>query len=215
MAYVYKITNNVNGKIYIGQTNRSIEERFLEHKRDAFKERNKKRPLYDAMKKYGTDAFSIELVEETDNPLEREKFWIEYFGSFKSGYNATIGGDGTPYIDYDLVVSEYQQLKNQNEVARKLKISSDTVRKILKIYKIKRVSHKEVVQKALGKIVNQYDLDGNFIQSFPSLKAAATSLGKITNTSLGATSHISNVCKGKRKTAYGYKWKFAEDILDK
>ena len=167
------------------------------------------------MKKYGTDAFSIELIEETDNPLEREKFWIEYFGSFKSGYNATIGGDGAPYIDYDLVVSEYQQLKNQNEVARKLKISCDTVRKILKIYKIKRVSHKEVNQKALGKIVNQYDLNGNFIQSFPSLKAAATFLGKITDTSFGATSQISNVCKGKRKTAYGYKWKFAEDILDK
>lgn len=167
------------------------------------------------MKKYGTDAFSIELIEETDSPLERERFWIEYFGSFKNGYNATIGGDGAPYIDYDLVVSEYQQLKNQNEVARKLNISSDTVRKILKIYKVKKASQKEVVQRTLGKIVNQYDLDGNFIQSFPSLSAAATFLGKITNTSFGATTNISNVCKGKRKTAYGYKWKFAKDVLDK
>ena len=34
------------------------------------------------------------MIEETDIPEEREKYWIEYFGSFKNGYNATIGGDG-------------------------------------------------------------------------------------------------------------------------
>lgn len=213
MAYVYKITNNVNGKIYIGQTNRSIEERFSQHKKDAFRERNEKRPLYSAIRKYGVDAFSIELVEETEDPLEREKYWIEYFGSFKNGYNATIGGDGAPYIDYELVVAEYLQLKNQNEVARKLNISSCSVNKILKIYGVERLSCEETVQKTLGKIINQYDLQGNFIQSFPSVKAAAQSLGKVTKTSNGATSHISDVCKGKRKTAYGFKWKFAKDDI--
>lgn len=60
-----------------------------------------------------------------------------------------------------------------------------------------------------SKKVYQYDLQGNFIQSFPSAKAAAISLGKITSTSRGASSHISDVCRGKRKTAYGYIWKFA------
>ena len=213
MAYVYKITNKINGKIYIGQTYRSIEERFSEHKKDAFRDRSEKRPLYSAMRKYGVDSFYIELIEETENPLEREKYWIEYFKSFKNGYNATIGGDGAPYIDYELVIAEYFQLKNQNEVARKLNISSDSVNKILKIYNIERLNSKEVAQRTLGKIVNQYDLQGNFIQSFPSTRAAAESLGKVTKTSRGATSHISDVCKGKRKTAYGYKWKFAKDDL--
>ena len=51
-------------------------------------------------------------IEETDNPEEREKYWIEYYGSFKNGYNATVGGDGKPYIDYDLVVATYRELKN-------------------------------------------------------------------------------------------------------
>ena len=213
MAYVYKITNKVNGKIYIGQTSRSIEERFFEHKRDAFRETNSKRPLYSAIRKYGIDAFSIELIEETENPLEREKYWIEYFGSFKNGYNATVGGEGGSYIDYKLVVAEYLQLKNQREVARKLNISPCSVNKILKIYGVEKLTCEEVAQKTLGKIVNQYDLQGKFIKSFPSTKIAAESLGKVTKTSNGATSHISDVCKGKRKTAYGFKWKFAKDDI--
>ena len=88
---------------------------------------------------------------------------------------------------------------------------SDTVSYILKAKKEPVLSPLEVAQKATGKIVNQYDLDGNYIQSFPSVKAAADMLGKVTITSKGATSHISDVCRGKRKTAYGYKWKFASE----
>ena len=111
MAYIYQITNDVNGKIYIGKTEFSIEKRFKEHCKDAFRPRNEKRPLYTAMRKYGINHFHIELLEETENPEEREKFWIEEKRSFKNGYNATLGGDGKKYIDYDLdfkVDSEYQ-----------------------------------------------------------------------------------------------------------
>ena len=63
MAYIYKIINDVNDKIYIGKTECSIEKRFKEHCKDAFKERNEKRPLYAAMKKYGIDHFHIEEIE--------------------------------------------------------------------------------------------------------------------------------------------------------
>ena len=84
MAYIYKITNNINGKIYIGKTEFSVEKRFREHCLDYKKERFEKRPLYSAMNKYGIENFSVETIEETDNPEEREKYWIEYFGSFKT-----------------------------------------------------------------------------------------------------------------------------------
>jgi hypothetical protein len=193
-------------------TYNSIEERWKQHKRDAHK-RNliENRPLYRAIEKYGIENFSIEEVEETDNPEEREKYWIEYYGSFKNGYNATLGGDGRPYIDYDLVIATYRELKNQRKVAEKLNIHYDTVSYILKAKKEPVLSHLEVSQKATGKIINQYDLNENYIQSFPSVKAAADALGKVTATSKGATSHISDVCRGKRKTAYGYKWKFADE----
>ena len=158
------------------------------------------------MQKYGVENFTIELIEETSSPEEREKYWIEFYGSFKNGYNATIGGDGRPYIDYDLVVATYKATLNCNETARQLKIDPHTVSKILNNRQIEKLSNKDAVQKALGKIVNQYTLEGEYIQSFPSAKAAAMALGKITTTSNGASSHISAVCNGKRKTAYGYKW---------
>ena len=210
MAYIYQITNDINGKIYIGKTERTVEERWQEHQRDRDKEYCKNRPLYRAMNKYGIEHFHIAMLEETNDPEERETYWIEQKQSFKYGYNATIGGDGKKYIDYDLVVATYQELQNINEVARRLNISSDSVSKILKSYKIKILSCGESAQKKVGKIVNQYDLQNNFISSFPSAKAAAESLNKITASSNGASSHISDVCRGKRKTAYGFIWKFAD-----
>ena len=210
MAYIYQITNDINGKIYVGKTERSIEERFKEHCKDSKRRDFEKRPLYRAMNKYGTEHFHIELLEETDKPEEREIYWIEQKRSFKNGYNATLGGEGTHYIDYDLVIATYREVQNQNEVARRLNISSDTVHSVLKNNCIDIIPASIAAAVATGKIVNQYDLQGNYIQSFSSSKAAAESLGKITTTSNGASSHISEVCRGKRKTAYGFIWKFAE-----
>lgn len=72
------------------------------------KEKKKeKRPLYNAMNKYGIEHFLIEEIEECDYNVvnDREKYWIEYYSSFKYGYNATPGGDGVPYLDYDLIIS--------------------------------------------------------------------------------------------------------------
>lgn len=206
MAYIYKITNNINGKIYIGKTEFSVEERFKQHCYDSKRKRDEKRPLYDAMNKYGIENFSIETIEETDEPEEREAYWIEYFGSFKNGYNATLGGDGRRYIDYDLVVASYKELNNLTHVANKLEISVDSVREILRIKQIQTLSSPEICKNVYGKLVNQYSLNGEYIKTFGSVGEACI---KITGKKDGKT-HISDVCKGKRKTAYGYIWKFAE-----
>ena len=202
MAYIYQIINDINNKIYIGKTEFSIDKRFKEHCSDAFKERNEKRPLYSAMRKYGIEHFHIELIEETDFPEEREKYWIEQKQSFKKGYNATLGGDGKKYLDYDLVLATYQEIQNCTKVAEKLNISKDSVSAIVKSFGEKVLSATEV-GKTKGTLINQYDLKGNFIQTFPSIKSAAKSL------SVAGVSHISDVCKGARKTAYGYIWKYS------
>lgn len=214
MAYIYQITNDINGKIYIGKTERTIEERFREHCKDAYRREFEKRPLYSAMRKYGIEHFHVEMLEETDSPEEREIYWIEAKRSFKNGYNATLGGDGKHYIDYDLVLAMYAELKNQKEVARRMNISEDTVHKVLTSYQVDILDNAKAAALATGKVINQYDLQDNYIQSFPSAKAAAESLNKITATSNGASSHISDVCRGKRKTAYGYKWKFANTSVE-
>jgi group I intron endonuclease len=101
MSKIYKITNNINQKIYIGKTDFSIEKRFNEHCKDSVKFSENKRPLYNAMKKYGVENFSIELIEECEPEMasERENYWIIKTESYINGYNATLGGEGSALID--------------------------------------------------------------------------------------------------------------------
>ena len=60
MAYIYKITNTINGKMYIGKTELTIEKRFQQHCKDSQRDKMSNRPLYKAMRKYGVEFFSIE-----------------------------------------------------------------------------------------------------------------------------------------------------------
>ena len=75
-GFIYKITNEVNNKVYIGKTLFSIDKRFKQHKEDSQKENEEIRPLYRAMKKYGIEKFHIEKIEECPLELlsEREKY---------------------------------------------------------------------------------------------------------------------------------------------
>ena len=163
------------------------------------------------MRKYGIEHFHIELIEETNEPEEREKYWIEQYRSFKYGYNATMGGDGKKYIDYDLVISTYNQLQNIKNVAQKLNISCDSVSNILHQNDIQIKSSQEINRQKSSKITLMFDKNNNFIQSFPSSMAAAQYLidNNLTNCKLTTIrTHISEVCRGKRKSAAGFIWKF-------
>lgn len=211
MAYIYQIINDINNKIYIGKTEFSIDKRFKEHCSDAFKERNEKRPLYSAMRKYGIEHFHIELIEETDFPEEREKYWIEQKQSFKQGYNATLGGDGKKYLDYDLIIASYKEIKSIKDTAISLGISSDSVSNILHTNNISIITSSEVIQKKYGKAVNMYDLQNTFLKTFPSVNAAAKYMVENNLTGCKMTTikqHITEVCIGKRKTAAKFKWKY-------
>ena len=205
MPYIYKIKNNINDKVYIGKTMKTIEERFKQHCRESKRENREKRPLYNAMRKYGIENFSVEMVEECTPELlsEREKYWIEYYGSFKYGYNATNGGDGKPYLDYDLIIKLWNENKNIQEIAKIMKCDLGSVRKVLDI---NNISHRERIirsKKNLYQSVAQLDKDTEeIINIFPSIQAAYNSLGK------QHSGHIAAVCKGTRKTAYGFKWKY-------
>ena len=68
--------NDINNKIYVGKTTSSIEERFKEHCKDCLRTRKEKRPLYDAMQKYGKEHFQIILLEECSVDIlnDREKY---------------------------------------------------------------------------------------------------------------------------------------------
>jgi hypothetical protein len=131
---IYKITNTINGKSYIGKTKKTFDVRFKEHIQDSKRDRCKDRPLYRAMNKYGVDAFTIELIEETDNPVEREKHWIDVYGTYgSSGYNATKGGDGKEYVDLEKVVDcLFENNLDHMVVSRLLKHDRSTIIDIAK-----------------------------------------------------------------------------------
>lgn len=215
MAYIYQITNNINGKIYVGKTvKNNIQERWKEHLKDYKKYRCEKRPLYDAINKYGPENFSIKELEECslEELNDKEIYWIEKLGSFKYGYNATIGGDGKQYINYDLVCETYKNLQCVVDTAKQLNISEDSVSKILKLYKIDIIPNAKIVQNKYGKIINMYDLNDNYLRTFLSTTEAAKFMveNKLTNCKMTTIKqHISEVCKGKRNTAAKFKWKYA------
>lgn len=73
MAYIYKITNKINGKVYIGKTLNSIQKRWREHLIDSKKRRCEKRPLYSAINKYGEENFEIEQIEECSHDILNER----------------------------------------------------------------------------------------------------------------------------------------------
>lgn len=208
MPYIYKITNKVNGKVYIGKTTYSIQKRWKEHLKAAKNSKSEKRPLYSAINKYGAENFKIEQIEECSHDIlnERECYWIEYYGSFKNGYNATIGGDGKAYLDYDLIYKTYLATKSIKETARLCDCSVVSVRKILDIYGITkdiRIKNGNIFNKtSFGRPVAKIDKCTNkIIAVYETIAAAEKENPKANN-------HISSVCKGKRKTAGGYKWQY-------
>ena len=203
---IYLIENQINHKQYIGKTYESIESRWQEHCHDYKKSRNEKRPLYDAMQKYGIENFTISLIEETDHLEEREVYWIAFYNTFKNGYNATLGGDGKPLYNYQLFTDEYKKGLLVKEIAQKFQCDEHTVTQGLRALGINGATN------AINKTKNavaQYDLNNNLIQTFSSQRDAARYL--IENGSKGSittiATNIGRVIKGVRKTAEGFVWK--------
>lgn len=93
---IYKHTNKINGKSYIGQTSKTMEVRFEQH----VKSKNSNSHFHRALRKYGRENFESEILECNIETIElsngREIFWIEYYDSIENGYNMVPGGGCSP-----------------------------------------------------------------------------------------------------------------------
>lgn len=218
MAYIYKILNSVDDRIYVGNTTRSIDIRFAEHIKTSRRDRVRNFPLYVAMNSYGADKFHFELIEEVADTIasEREAYWIGYFDSFRNGYNGTFGGLGRPIVDYDcdgdLICQIYQECSNIKETAQKTGYDIATVKKTLLRRNIAILTSDEYLTKTYGIPVIMYSNVNSCLLQFESANAAARYIHEIGSSidSIGSSAgHILSVCRGKRKTAFGYLWKYA------
>lgn len=102
--FIYKITNLVNNKIYIGQTKNDPKDRFRRHclnygSRGGESHKNES-VINNSILKYGKENFLFEVIEgPVENYNEREKYWIKYYNcKTPNGYNLTDGGEEPPIL---------------------------------------------------------------------------------------------------------------------
>lgn len=141
MIGIYKIENLLNHRCYIGQS-RDIEKRWRNHKIAAFNSNQKSYdyPLYRAIRKYGLDNFSFEIIElcSIEDLDCKEIYWIGFYHAFESGYNQTIGGQiiAHPKLTELQVAEIKKRLINfidtdtHQKIANDYGISTDTIQAI-------------------------------------------------------------------------------------
>lgn len=236
MYIIYRHTSP-SGKSYIGLTSRKPEERW---KNGAGYRPSHHGKFYKAIKKYGWNNFEHIIIEENILTLkeakQREIYWISYFNSYQHGYNSTPGGDG----GHRWTIKQKERLRKRclgkkvsEETKKKLsealkkrwanvtkkdkekpvektvrtswnkgKHHSDETKEKIKQKNLNR-EYKDEWSDKLRKPILQCNLDGEVIARFKGMGVAERATGI-------PERNISNVCRGKRKTAGGYIWKYAD-----
>lgn len=206
---VYKVTNKINGKVYIGITTKTLEYRRKVHERDS---KRYNYLFYRALKKYGFDNFEWEVIDTAQNieELERkEKEYILLYESFNNpekGYNSTSG-----------VNSHYQITDEQRKLrSERAKGKNNPMYGTISPLRGKKFSeeHKRRISESLSK-ADRPHLKGS---SNPSARRVINlDTGKIFDTIKEASEFysankigITAVCKGKQKTCGGYRWKYID-----
>ena len=216
MGHIYKITNKVNGKSYVGQTRKSISERIKEHVRNSLysKDTASDTHLYMAIRKHGEENFSIEEIESCQDDLlnERETFWIAYFDTYNSGYNETIGGGGRTKYPLSEVYERWREGYTMAEMHDRFGYDYSVFTRLYEIEGVKEEAAQRrtsAIKRAHEIAIRQYSLSGDFIAEYPSLAEAKKAIGKEN------CSKLSACINGKAKSAHGYQWRKATDPAPK
>lgn len=211
---VYKATNKINNKVYIGITTKTLEHRKRIHIRDS---KTKNTYFYRALRKYGENNFEWEIIDsaETMEELEElERYYINLYDSFnnkKKGYNSTSGGHNL----YEITDEE------RHNRSKRAKGKNNPMYGVESPMKGKHFTeeHKSKISNALKKSYRPHVVGG----SNPSAKKVINlDTKEIFETLTDASKKygisrqmIGKVCNGHNKTAKGFRWAFIEDGIVK
>ena len=144
---IYKITNLVNGKIYIGQTIHTLEWRKRKHLQCARKGENTN--LYKAIRKYGEDNFIFEVVCTTQNRDELndlERYYIAKYDTIKHGYNMIDGGDNNVMFVPE-IKAKHDKVMRDSDVRKRI---SESMKKYRQEHPFTEEHKRKLSEKAIG-----------------------------------------------------------------
>jgi hypothetical protein len=170
---IYKITNILNNKVYIGLTVQNLNDRFKQHLNGVNSGSNCQ--LHRAIRKYGVENFKVEKIcrcNSIDKMKKLEILFIKKFNSFENGYNMTSGGDGC---------TDYWKGKKHKQSTKDL-------------MKIKMIGNDNAKFRVNFVKVDLLDSDGKIIKTFNSIKEAADEL------KIKCPSDITSYCRGYKKS---------------
>lgn len=212
MNYIYKVTNLINNKIYIGLTRKTIQQRWSEHVCSAYNNQHLKDYnflLHKAIRKYGKENFVIEEIEKVPDEQDlqkKEQYWISFYNCCileedGNGYNMTYGGEGSPYINKQKVFDLWDQGFGSMKIASELGHHKKSIKDILLTYS----NYDKVLDRSRnsGVTVYCYNSNGELINSFPSIAYAAKIIGI-------DGSIISKCCNKVKKSGGGYFWSYSD-----
>lgn len=203
---IYKITNKINNKIYIGQTIRTLEERVKEHKR------KKNCSLYKAFNKYGIENFDFEIIEKcnsTEEMNEKEIYWIKYYDCLMpKGYNLCEGGGQTNGYTHK-EESKIKMSKNRGRYYGENNPFYGKTHTLEQKQKWSKERKGKDLSKAIEKSIKSRQrkvINLDTMEIFNSIKEASEKYNL-------KDTHITRVCKGKRNKTGGYRWQYLEEYM--
>lgn len=208
---IYCIVNRTNNKRYVGSSI-DIKNRFRQHIHCLKNNKHCNKHLQAAWNKYDSSSFSFIIhskLDDSNNILEHEEYWIKYFDSIQNGYNQRIDCHSNIGIKR---TEEFKEACRQRWTGHKQTIEQVEKRKnTMRLRKESGYQRKtgwkltpeqiEIRSKSQMKKIYQYDLKNNLIEEYAGATIAAQILGF-------NRSPINAVCCGRKKTYKGFKWTY-------
>lgn len=188
---IYKLTNKLNNKSYIGLTTKSIEERFQAHLDKANKEKS---AVQKAMIKYGKENFEIveiDIASSKDELYEKERYWICHYDTFNGyGYNLTNGGGGITDMSQEI----RDKISKSKKGVHNFKLKGRTITRKQRLQNSRTLGGKRV------RMYNPYTGHEIILEWVNQAREHGFN-----------PSNVVSVCKGKRKHTKNYICEYIEE----